>query len=900
MVKVCTVRLLLAGESLADKMAVFFRVMVLVAALSTEVCAQQSPNSDFIVSSCRKSLIQFHLPAQDVVGKSVQFSAIDKYGRAFLITRALASQCGYTISQDGWGNIDFRTSLFSCYTEIRNDTHYEVTVKIEIASKPDMSGAEGYIKVVSCPYVWHPREILCETNYMEVSVRRKIPVISEGVFRDEPEDWSSAIPQAVSGLMSIWQVVFHLTANQKTTMMIDGAQNIGYGINTTESRTLLRSPYNSSESVFQKVGGVTFSTIRATLFYKQRWFIFLVDNAVACPVDDVTYTRSWITWTIPKNISPLLIGAKITQSSQIQFGVNLWNLTDGEIHSRRYNITDSSKATVVTIPVGAEGGYYKSHVVNKEYGITYSINPFLENLWVDDAWGITKYTIVKQMTTPFDRRPPIITNDTIPVTSIFNVTIGPFLPDVQLVNLTIGGVQQTINVSYPISTKHHPNMSSDFVLKVPFLDPHVSKEFFPDGIRLTLNVVFGFKIHPYDETFTSSATIVSFIPQPTVGPCGMNGLSLTAAIGNLSPDWNIYIEEQQLTLSNGLTANKTHTMVQVPASSEQIMHEVVSGGHVVTMPLTIKDQNGATLYKFVLSCDVPINPVACFPNGTIEVTVKKVSNIPDMDMSLLTLRDPQCAPDYFSNNMAHFTFAANSCKTTRQFEQDMMIYENEVYYYSRTSGKLLYVMNVTCDYTINGTLVLSYGYDDNPTPSAQTAIASIDLTLRLSKDSTYTTFYGEVDYPVVKYLRDSLYFEVELLYSSDPRLELFLDTCWATTTSDMSSLPAWPIIDNSCEHNEPYQTNFYKVTADSRVQFPSHFKRFEVKTFTFMNGNQPYMGEIYFHCNVIICDASNLSSDSVCTGIGSCIPTKQRSGRSIKPSDAHRSVSTSRAVFLLT
>ncbi|XP_075056599.1 uncharacterized protein LOC142142629 [Mixophyes fleayi] len=889
---------------LAEKMKLSFRLLFLAAVLATEVCTQQTPTSDFIVSSCRRSLIQFDLPAQYVLKKYVRFSAIDTYGTVYMITNALASKCGYTISQDDWGNINFRSSLFSCYADLQNDPNFTVTVKIEISPSPDMNSAESYTKVVSCPYVWSPREITCEINYMEVSVRRKIPVIAEGIFKDEPEDWSYAIPQAISGLMSIWQVVFHRSQTQKTTMMVDAALNIGYGINTTESRTLVRAPYNTSEAVQQRVDGVEFSTVRATLFYKQRWFIFLVDNAVACPVDDVKHTNGWITWTVPKTISPLLVGAKITQFSSVQFGIDLLNLTDGEIQSRKYEIADSSKATVVRIPVGAEGGYYKSHVVDQEYGIIYHIRPFLEDLWVDDGWGVTKYTIIKDITTPFDHRPPVLTNDTIPLTSIFNVTIGTFLPDVKLVNLTIGSVtftvQEAVDIGY-ISPKIYPNGSIAFVLKVPFTDPRVSVESFPDGTLFTLNVTFGFNIIPYDETFTTPATTVCYVPQPTVGPCGQQGSSLTATIGNLMPDWTLYIKSTQVTSNNGLllTSNRTHSTFKVPAASDLVMDGVDSKGLVVTVPLTIKDQSGATLYELHVSCESVEVPVVCLPNGTIQVTVKKQGLIPDMDLSLLTLRDSQCGPAEYSSNMAHFTFAANSCKTTRKFEQDMMIYENEISYYSVSSRNLLYVMNVSCSYTINGTLLINYNYKDNPTPSAQSAIASLDLTLRLSKDRTYTDFYGDVDYPVVKYLRDSLYFEVELLFSSDPRLELFLDRCWATTTPEMSSLPTWPIIDNSCEHSEPYQTSFHRVTADSRVQFPSHFKRFEVKAFTFIADNVPYMGAIYFHCDVIICDSSNLSNDPACTGIGSCIPAKQRLGRSVKSNtDEHRSLSSEAVVFL--
>ncbi|XP_040204490.1 uncharacterized protein LOC120936312 [Rana temporaria] len=887
-----------------EKMGLVFRLTFLFALLS-EASAQLISAPDFIETSCRGSRIQHDLPAELVLKNFTRFSAIDRNGQAIVITESLASKCGYTISQDSWGKMTFRISLSSCYVQIQNDTYFTVPVKIEISSRPDMVGAISYLKNTSCPYYWSPREIYCDTNYMEVSVRTKIPVIAERTFRDEPEDWENAFDAAVTGRLSIWQIVFYKSSTQKTTMQIDAALNMGYGINTTESRTLLRSPYNATESVSQKVGGVAFSTVRATLFYKQRWLIFLVDHAVACPVDDVFFSPGLITWTIPKNISPLLIGAKIIQSSSYHFGVDIRNMTNEQILASGYDITDGVDTITIKIPLGADGGYYKSHVVNLEHGITYNIKPFLENVWMDSAWGVTKYTIIKDITTPFQRVPPLIKNDTIPSTMIFNVTIGTFLPDVQLINVTIGGgVTETV----PEVTSHgltlypiiHINGSVDFVLKVPFLDQQVFKKDLGNGMLFTLNVTYGFNIIPYDETFTISTGIECFISYPIVRPCVRQGSLLTTTIDNLDPNWNLYIKDTLATTNNGLlsSTNQTSSTVNVDAQSGLVMQEAAGTGVVTTIPINIKDRTGTTVYSLVISCDSVI-PVVCLPEGIIQVTVSKVQNVKDMDMSLLRLRDPTCRPDSSDANNAYFSFGASDCKTTRTFENNWMIYDNEISYYSSASRIPILIMNVTCNYTTNGTVAVEYSYHDNPTPSAQSAMASLDLILRLSKDIAYTNFYGDVDYPVVKYLTEPLYFEVELLHSSDSRLEIFLDTCWATTSPDMNSSPSWLIVTNSCEYGESYPTNFLEVTADSRVQFPSHFKRFEVKTFTFMDGDHSYTGAIHFHCDVIICDASNLSSDPVCTGVGSCIPAKQRIGRSVNSDGENPRSVSSRAVVLL-
>lgn len=66
--------------------------------------------------------------------------------------------------------------------------------------------------------------------------------------------------------------------------------------------------------------------------------------------------------------------------------------------------------------------------------------------------------------------------------------------------------------------------------------------------------------------------------------------------------------------------------------------------------------------------------------------------------------------------------------------------------------------------------------------------------LKCPPDASYDDFYHEEEYPVVKYLRQPLYFEVGLLDSHDPQLELMLENCWATADQDRTSTPSWDII----------------------------------------------------------------------------------------------------------
>ncbi|XP_058867666.1 zona pellucida sperm-binding protein 2-like [Acipenser ruthenus] len=123
--------------------------------------------------------------------------------------------------------------------------------------------------------------------------------------------------------------------------------------------------------------------------------------------------------------------------------------------------------------------------------------------------------------------------------------------------------------------------------------------------------------------------------------------------------------------------------------------------------------------------------------------------------------------------------------------------------------------------------------------------------MRLALDSTYNDLYRAQDYPVVKYLRRPLYFEVELLYSRDPQAELFLENCWATYSADRNSSPKWDVVVDNCENSaDEYLTIFHPVSSNARVVFPSHLKRFEMKMFSFTSGLDALKGQPKSMCGL--------------------------------------------------
>lgn len=184
------------------------------------------------------------------------------------------------------------------------------------------------------------------------------------------------------------------------------------------------------------------------------------------------------------------------------------------------------------------------------------------------------------------------------------------------------------------------------------------------------------------------------------------------------------------------------------------------------------------------------------------------------------------------------------------------------------------------------------------------------VIVRSLLDDAYATFHTDADYPVLKFLQEPVYFEVELKGTKLADISLELDSCWATLDSDRFSQPRWNLIIKgylcvcnafcqivawvevlkylsfSCVNPvDPYKVIFHPVPVDKRVNYPSHFKRFEVQMFAFADednlSHQVNLFYIFFsfkhklklasvifpqvfvHCDIFVCDAKN-PQDGVC------------------------------------
>ncbi|NXU02550.1 ZP2 protein, partial [Buphagus erythrorhynchus] len=826
---------------------------------------------------CLGNLLRITLSAEYFEDKYFSLFVVDQSGTAWELDEAMAAQCGYTVTYTTQRGIEFHASALSCHSHLEKDV-FTVTIQIKASHTPDMSNATTHLKSASCHYgLWSPRELICESNYMEVSVKREVPQTIKDFVQDEPEDWTLLFPEAKAEEASIWQIVFH-QPEEKRALLVSNAWSAGYGLNTTDSRVLLRVPYTAAQVQLVEVGvlllaqqaarlcrsnqmpslqdqGITFSVLRSSTFYKYQWVILMVDTAVACPVDGVDYTNKTITWTVPKYIPPLYAGATVFKDVLVEAGVDLHKLSAKEMASRKYVLLNELKAITMKIPIGAEGGYYKTSVSNGQLGIKYTINLFLEHQWEDNKWRLTKHTIIKEIETPFEQAEVAITNNLNLSARLMNVTVGTFLPDAELVNLTIEGVAvavpEAVLHGYLIHRTRYANGSTAYVIQVPLDAPSVKKEYMREDMRAyTLNVTLTFITYPSSETFVVPVIAVLAVKDAVLpsarGFCDGRNLHLIITHGNVDQNWLPFISDWHLTQEAAqkynyiLRDNGTHLAISVPFLSPHVSYEGFHNSAIkASFHLTLKD--GITLAQrrdFSVSCIFsPSELIQCLPNGTVIITAIKLVGGEDLDTAQLVLRDRQCKPSLVTEKTATFKFSVNTCGTSRKSNSTAMTYENEVLYFRPDNDTPIYQLKFLCSYAVKQTADIRYESKKNPLPSIKPGFGCLTLSMKLFKEKSYSEPYQESEYPVVKYLREALYFEVELLQPKDARLDLNLDDCWATSSQSQDSLPQWHILNHGCENNkDSYRTVFYKVNYSLRVKFPQHLKRFEVRMFTFVQG----------------------------------------------------------------
>jgi len=122
------------------------------------------------------------------------------------------------------------------------------------------------------------------------------------------------------------------------------------------------------------------------------------------------------------------------------------------------------------------------------------------------------------------------------------------------------------------------------------------------------------------------------------------------------------------------------------------------------------------------------------------------------------------------------------------------------------------------------------------------------LRLDLFPDLRYVGPYTQNDFPVMKKIRERIFFEAAV-DTIDHRLTILAEDCYATPTPNRNSNPKYWIIQNGCKVDE---TLTYHPSNERS-------ERFSLESFKFI-GEHAF---VFVHCRVRICNASDPDSKCV-------------------------------------
>ncbi|KAI7800989.1 ZP2, partial [Triplophysa rosa] len=249
---------------------------------------------------------------------------------------------------------------------------------------------------------------------------------------------------------------------------------------------------------------------------------------------------------------------------------------------------------------------------------------------------------------------------------------------------------------------------------------------------------------------------------------------------------------------------------------------------------------------------------------------------------------------------AIYQFPVTACGTSMMEENGYVVYENRMTSsYDVGIGPLgsitrdsQFELLFQCRYSATAVeaLVVEVNTVPPPLPVAAPGPLRVELRLANGQYEAYTSYYSEDEYPVTKVLREPVYVEVRILERTDPNLVLMLGRCWATSTPSPLSLPQWDLLVDGCPYQDDrYLTTPVPVVGSSGLQFPTHYNRFIVKMFTFVDPSSlaPLQETIYIHCSAAVCHHAS----------GSCEQSCARKRRAVAGKRSEETVVSSGGVF---
>ncbi|XP_029616039.1 uncharacterized protein LOC115198301 isoform X2 [Salmo trutta] len=625
-------------------------------------------------------------------GNEPRFEAVDADG-VHPITKQYGSECGYMFSILRLsGHAELRASYFSCHTDNQDDEVFTFSFNLITI---DAKGVETTYTVnanCSLPLPWSPREVSCEENYMEVSVRGDV----SGLPGTEADNWTAALATAHSSATSTWQVTFQQEGQQLTPMSLSEARELGYVFYLTQGRLVFRSPYTPGSVMgsVTMVNGMLVEMVYPILVSRQRWVVIMVDLVVACSTDEGMYDGAGLVWQTPTLLSPLVSGLFGLESSNISMGVDGQLLDEPITAERGYSLDISDTTVQISIPFNAAGGYRKSFVMNNMYHEFYVVRLYYEQTFMDDGVE-TRLRLHRPMNTSLLIQHLSIINQTVLEDRVFTVYLGNLSYDVDLVAVKLNGHNFTIleanksglvitMVPQPNSTLHA------YILRVPF-DAVIHKLYPTEGLlEYSLDINYTLVILPQEEPYFYLASVVAqfndVFPPVFKGVCNEKSISFQMDHKPFDYLWEVGVGPYRLTPN--LAAKRGYVMrndskrltLEVPLFSVGFTYKDINlrqfrGTFEILSRLPKTLAVKSSLAKACLFQTTEV--IVCSTEGVMTV-VSMTLAIPGSEPSRTSLLDSTCMPQAMDDTRVLFSFRLDTCGTRVQFDYQHLTYENEI------------------------------------------------------------------------------------------------------------------------------------------------------------------------------------------------------------------------------
>ncbi|KAM4536292.1 zona pellucida protein AX 4 [Odontesthes bonariensis] len=322
-------------------------------------------------------------------------------------------------------------------------------------------------KTCSSPLTFSPREVTCEVNFMEVSVKSDLTCPSR------TSDTWNALQPAYSSPTSDWQVTFQRPDEQMPPMNLTEAREQGYVFDLKHGRIVFRTPYGQPDSYSTEVNDVPVEVVHATVFSRQSWVVLMVDLVAVCSMNQGSYSSGYITWETPEALYPSVNGTRLS------VGLN-GNLVEQAVAEQMGLIMDKRNTTVqIGIPYKAKGGYRRSFVSSGIFEF-YMFHLYFKQSSVDENLQETVIRFHRMLVTPLLPRQLITVDQTVPGEEVFTVYLGNIPEDVELTCVQLNGeelaVPFTNGSTCSLTEVSYPNHTHSFTLKVPLHDPVVIQQ----------------------------------------------------------------------------------------------------------------------------------------------------------------------------------------------------------------------------------------------------------------------------------------------------------------------------------------------------------------------------------------------------------------------------------------